>query len=113
MACHDVPFLRLSGDLIFGHNLRALHDATAKLRASGHTIIAIDLTDIGAVDSTGIGALLDVRRMIGMTGCVVLLRASAHLRTSLDVMRVTKLFTLEDEEAGVLRVVAQHHDATA
>jgi anti-anti-sigma factor len=102
---HDVPVLRIRGDLTFDQNVSLLHHSAVELKAAGHTLIVLDLTDVAMVDSTGIGALVAARQLLGPTGRVILLRASARLRTSLDMIHVTPLFELVDDEndlGGVL-----------
>jgi len=99
----DVPVLRLSGDLTFGQTLSSLHDAASQLR--GQTLVVLDVTDVEAVDSTGISALLDVRQTLGVTSRVVLLRPRTRLRASLDITRVLNLFELADDEDGLRRAI--------
>jgi len=105
----DVPMLKLSGDMGFGESVSSLHDAADQLRATGHTLIVLDLTDVETVDSTGISALLDARHILGVSGRVVLLRAPIRLRTSLDIARVAGLFELLDDEHGLRRTLARSH----
>jgi anti-anti-sigma factor len=95
---HGVPLIRLSGDLTFDQNVDALQHAAAELRAAGHTLIVFELTDVAKVDSTGIGALVSARQIFGAAGRIVLLRTSTRLRASLDVIHVTALFELVDNE---------------
>ena len=109
---HDVPLIRLSGDLTYDQNVNSLHQAAAELRAAGHTRIALELADVATVDSTGIGALVDIRQMFGATGGVVLVRASARLRASLAIIHVTDLFELVQHEDELPRVITRNEDET-
>jgi anti-anti-sigma factor len=102
----NVPLLRLEGDLTFGQNVAELHDAVERLAVSGVGTVILDLTALGATDSTGIGALLDVKRLLGEKhGRVCLLRPPAALRNSLHVVRVTSMFVLVDDELELTRVL--------
>ena len=106
---HSVPLLRLSGNLTFDQNVDALHYAAGALKRAGHARIVLELTDVATVDSTGIGALVDARQVLGPTGRVVLLRASARLKAALDAIHVTALFELVGNEDELDGLVATLH----
>src|SRR5262245_39572216 len=107
---HDVPLIRLSGDMTFEQNVSSLHQAAAELRAGGRTLIALDLADVATIDSTGLGTLVDIRQMFGATGCVVLVRASARLLASLQIIHVTDLFALVQHEDDLRRIMSRNED---
>jgi anti-anti-sigma factor len=99
-----VPALLLSGDLAFGQSMRVLHDAVTDLGDQGHKCLVLDLTNVESADSTGIGALLDVVRVLGEgVGRVFLLRPSARLRNSLNLIRVTSMFEVVNDETDLVR----------
>jgi len=100
----DVPLIRLSGDMSFGENMSDLDDSVMHLASHGHTRLVLDLTDVESADSTGIGALLNAKRLLGeAVGTVFLLRPSIRIRSALDLMRVTPMFELADDEANLSR----------
>jgi hypothetical protein len=61
---------------------------------------------VGATDSSGISALLDVRQIFGeRDGAVTLLRPSERLRGALAMTRVAFLFAVLDDERDLVRHV--------
>ena len=100
----DVPLIRLSGDMSFGQNMSDLDDNVMHLASHGHRRLVLDLTDVESADSTGISALLSAKRILGeAVGTVFLLRPSSRIRSALDLMRVTSMFELADDEADLSR----------
>lgn len=103
-----VPLLRLGGDLAFGQNVRELHDSVERLAASGYAAVVLDIESLGVTDSTGVGALLDVRRLLGeRTGRVYLLRAPASLRHSLQLARVASMFVMVDDHRELAQILGE------
>jgi|RhiMethySRZTD1v2_1073278.scaffolds.fasta_scaffold10917_8 anti-anti-sigma factor len=96
--------LRLKGKLVYGQNFQPLYETAARLRAEGHRRVVIDLTTIQSTDSSGMSALLEVRRLFGeQPGAVVLLRPSDRLRASLAMIRVSALFDVIMDEGEIRR----------
>jgi anti-sigma B factor antagonist len=103
VASGTVPVLRLRGNLAYGQNLTAIHEAVSRLRSEGHTRLVVDLSAVASIDSSGISALLDVKQTIGgREGRVILLRPSERVRESLAMMRVTSLFEIAEGGPQVL-----------
>ena len=103
VASGTVPVLRLRGNLAYGQNLTAIHEAVSRLRSEGHTRIVVDLSAVASIDSSGIAALLDIKQTIGgREGRVILLRPSERVRESLAMMRVTSLFEIAEDGPQVL-----------
>jgi anti-anti-sigma factor len=100
----DVPLIRLSGEMTFGEDVTALLDTVRCLATDGHARLVLDLTDVETADSTGVGALLESKRLLGETaGTVFLLRPPIRLRSSLDLIRATSMFEVVDDEADLNR----------
>jgi anti-anti-sigma factor len=100
----SLPLLRLGGDMTFGQDLSALHEAASRLAAEGHSRIALDMSQVGVTDSSGLSALLDIKQMVGgVNGRILLVRPSDRLRGVLEMMRVSVLFELVDDEAELMR----------
>ena len=49
----------------FGQNMSDLDDKVMHLGMHGHTRLVLYLTDVESADSTGIGALLNAKRILG------------------------------------------------
>jgi anti-anti-sigma factor len=106
----DLPVLRLAGDMVFGENVRELHDRITQLTGQGHRRLILDVSELGLADSTGIGALIDAKKLVGGgEGEVILLRPSDRLRASLKLIRVTPMFVLVNDDADLI----QHLDDAA
>jgi anti-anti-sigma factor len=98
-----LPVLRLKGKLVYGQNFQPLYDTIARLRGEGHQKVVVDLTGVDSTDSSGISALLEIRRIIGeQPGAVILLRPADRLRASLAMIRVSAMFDVIMDE-GELR----------
>jgi anti-anti-sigma factor len=96
--------LRIKGKLVYGQNFQPLYKATARLRNEGHQKVIVDLTNVESADSTGISALLEVRRIIGeQPAAVILLRPSDRLRASLAMIRVSAMFGVMMDEGEIRR----------
>ena len=96
--------LRLKGKLMYGQDFQPLYDIVARLRREGHQQVVIDLTNVESTDSSGMSALLEIRRIFGeQHGAVILLRPSERLRAALAMIRVSSLFHMITDEAELRR----------
>ena len=94
--------LRLKGKLVYSQNFQPLYDTAARLRSEGHQRVVVDLTAVQSTDSSGMSALLEIRRIFGeQPGAVVLLRPSDRLRAALAMIRVTALFEVITDEREI------------
>lgn len=95
-----LPALRLKGKLVYGQNFQPLYDVVARLRREGHERVVIDLTNVESTDSSGMSALLEIRRIFGeQHGGIILLRPSERLRAALAMIRVASMFVMITDEA--------------
>ena len=98
-ASGALPIVRLSGPLVHGEHLDKLRDTVRGLIADGRHHIVLDVANVDALDSTGIAALLSIKRAIGGTGRITLLCPTQRLRNALAMIRATVLFEMVDDEA--------------
>lgn len=97
-----VPVLRLKGKLVYSQNFQPLYDIVARLRSEGHQRVVVDLTAVQSTDSSGMSALLEVRRIFGeQPGAVALLSPSDRLRAALAMIRVLSLFEVITDEREI------------
>jgi anti-anti-sigma factor len=95
------PVIRLRGDLTYGQNLSAVHDAVFQLKDQGHERLIVDLSGVQSIDSSGISALLDIKQTLSGTDTkVILLRPSGRVRGALTMMRVASLFQIVENDDG-------------
>jgi anti-anti-sigma factor len=99
-----LPVLRLKGKLVYGQHFQPLYDIATRLGREGHQRIVIDLTNVESTDSSGMSALLEIRRIFGeQPGAIVLLRPSERLRAALAMIRVASMFDMITDEAELRR----------
>ena len=91
-----VPVVRLRGSLTFDADLAALREAVSRPGSQGGASLVLDLADVHACDSSGVGELVGLR--LKSDRPIVLLRPSAQLRRVLLVMKVMSLFEVMDDE---------------
>ena len=97
-----VPVLRLKGKLVYGQNFHPLYDIVARLRGETHHRVVIDLSAVLSTDSSGMSALLEVRRIFGeQPGALALLGPSDRLRAALAMIRVLSLFEVIKDEGEI------------
>lgn len=105
-----VPVVRVSGDLVFGHDVGVLSEIATQLRAQGHTDAILDLRGLTTTDSTGLGAVLEFRRLLGDSQrSVYLLQPPERLRMHLTVAHVKSMFIVVDSEDDLNRHLTEEH----
>ena len=77
-------------------DLAALREAVSRPDSQGGAALVLDLADVHACDSSGVGALVDLR--LKSDWPIILLRPSEHLRRVLHVMKVMSLFEVMDDK---------------
>jgi len=96
-----VPVVRLRGSLTIDADLAALREAVSRPGSQGGAALVLDLADVHACDSSGVGELVGLR--LKSDRPIVLLRPSAQLRRVLLVMKVLSLFEVMDDEESIGR----------
>ena len=96
-----VPVVRLRGSMTIDADLAALREAVSRPGSQGGAALVLDLAEVHACDSSGVGALVDLR--LKSDRPIILLRPSEHLRRVLHVMKVMSLFEVRDDEGSLGR----------
>ena len=96
-----VPVVRLRGSMTIDADLAALREAVSRPGSQAGAALVLDLADVHACDSSGVGALVDLR--LKSDRPIILLRPSEHLRRVLHVMKVMSLFEIRDDEESLGR----------
>jgi anti-sigma B factor antagonist len=81
----DVPIVAVNGEVDV-YSAPALKESLTDLLQSGATTLIVDLTGVGFLDSTGLGALVEARSATTDAGGSLLLVCSQE--------RILKLFTI-------------------
>jgi anti-sigma B factor antagonist len=98
-----VTILELSGELVYDGGTRVLREAVTKAVSEGAGAVLLDLRQLRALDSGGVGALVAMfRHVTRQGGQLKLLRPSATARHVLGIARLTCVFDIFDDEEGAL-----------
>lgn len=100
-----IAILEVHGNLTLGPALRSFQSrARRMLGEAGCAGLVLNLADVAALDSAGVGGLVTIhsdaaRRKIG----VVLVGVNARVRATLGITRVDALFTFTADERSAFR----------
>lgn len=107
----DRAVVEVSGDLDFGTAPR-LREVLLDLHQTGRDLVVVEMSTMGFMDSSGLGALLSgVKRAAAAGGVLVLARAPERVLRVLrvtGVVRVLPVFATLDEAFAHLDEVARH-----
>jgi anti-sigma B factor antagonist len=98
--------LDVEGPVRLGESEQALRDKVQELLEAGHRNIAVNLSLITLLDSSGIGSLVRSFTTISRGGGKFLLFAPTKMiRQTLKMVRLDTILTLYDDEAAALAVI--------
>jgi len=92
-----VTILTVEGDLVIGDAETAFKKAVTRLLEQGHVHLLVDLTDVGFLDSSGLGAL--VRALTNTQkegGTTKLLSAGPQVKKLLTMTNLDSVFETHD-----------------
>jgi anti-sigma B factor antagonist len=92
--CKGVPILRIKTERIDGATAPEFRKALSDLGGRGLTSFVIDLSGVGFIDSTGLGALVSAFKATGRAGGVVVSGANQSIATLFRITRMDKVFRL-------------------
>jgi len=99
----DVAIMRLSGKFLAGGDGPFLRQKVKDLIDAGAAKLAIDLSRVPVIDSTGLGFLAGTRVTAQNAGCgLVLVSPNPHVKKILDQIQLTQVFTIAEDEATAL-----------
>jgi anti-sigma B factor antagonist len=99
----DVVIVDLSGKLVAGVGDAILHDVIDELVAEGWKKILLNLSEVKAIDSAGVGELVAGLRLASRFGSKLkLLNLHEHVRRSLHLSELLPLFEVFDKEKDAL-----------
>ena len=98
-----VTILELSGELVYDGGTQVLREAVTKAVGAGARVFLLDLQQLRALDSGGVGSLVAMfRHVTRQGGQLKLLRPSATARRVLGIAQLTGVFDIFDDEDGAL-----------
>ncbi|MFN8642342.1 MAG: STAS domain-containing protein [Candidatus Binatia bacterium] len=74
---------------------------------AGHGLIALDLSDVDFIDSSGLGAIVSALKHLGGRGDLVIVGAKPTVRNLFRLTRMDKVFRMYGGEADA--IAALHH----
>jgi anti-sigma B factor antagonist len=85
------------------YSASVLGQAIQSLIGDGARRIVLDLSSVGAIDSSGLGTLVgNVKSMSSVGGSIVLTGLNQRIRRVLEVTNLERHFIIEDEPAGAV-----------
>jgi anti-sigma B factor antagonist len=98
-----VTVLTVTGDLVIGEAETTFKRTVTRLLEEGHTRLLVDLSGVGFLDSSGLGALVRALTQSQKEGGQTkLLRAGPQIRKLLQMTKLDSVFAIhEDMEAAV------------
>ena len=93
--------LRLHGELDVA-TAPALRDTVVHLISQGRTSLAFDCADLGFIDSTGLGVLVETRTRLSNRRAFLLVAPGVETRRALEISGLDRHFALHDTLDGAL-----------
>jgi anti-sigma B factor antagonist len=99
----SVTVLTVTGDLVIGDAESTFKRTVTRLLEEGHTRLLVDLSGVGFLDSSGLGALVRALTQSQKEGGQTkLLRAGPQIRKLLQMTKLDSVFEIHDDmEAAV------------
>jgi len=110
----DVTIVDISGRIVLGEESAALRNLVNELLDKGNKKILLNLGDVDYLDTSGLGSLISaLTRVRKQNGELKLFNLNEKV---LDVMQITKLYTvfdIKDDEAAAVKSLAGSTAASA
>jgi anti-sigma B factor antagonist len=87
-------------------NANGFRQKVLELVDVGHNLLVIDLTEVSAVDSSGIGALLGLLKRIGHRGELALCGLSEGVMQSFRITRMDRVFRIHADSHRAIQAMA-------
>jgi len=99
----DITILTVTGDLVIGEPETAFKKTVTRLLEEGHVNLLVDLSAVGFLDSSGLGALVRALTQSQKEGGQTkLLNAGPQIRKLLQMTKLDSVFEIHDDmEAAV------------
>ena len=99
----DITILTVNGDLVIGEPETTFKKTITRLLEEGHVNLLVDLSGVGFLDSSGLGALVRALTLAQKEGgSAKLLHAGPQVRKLLQMTKLDSVFEIhEDLEAAV------------
>jgi anti-sigma B factor antagonist len=100
----DVTVVDVSGRITLGEGNVMLREVVRQLVEAGHKKIAMNLHEVGYVDSSGLGELVKAYTTVhNHGGQLKLVNPSKRVQDLLQVTNLSAVFTIEADEASAIQ----------
>jgi len=100
----NVAFVDVSGRITVGEGNVMLREVVRQLLEAGHKNIAMNLHEVGYVDSSGIGELVKAYTTVrGQGGQLRLVNPSKRVQDLLNITKLAGVFTIEADDASAVQ----------
>ena len=100
----DVAIVDVSGRITVGEGNVMLREVVRQLVEAGHKKIAMNLHDVGYVDSSGLGELVKAYTTVrNQGGQLKLVNPSKRVQDLLQMTKLSAVFTIEADEASAIQ----------
>jgi anti-sigma B factor antagonist len=100
----DVAIVDVSGRITVGEGNVMLREVVRQLVEAGHKKIAMNLHDVGYVDSSGVGELVKAYTTVrNQGGQLKLVNPSKRVHDLLQMTKLSAVFTIEADEASAIQ----------
>lgn len=109
----DVGIFVLAGRLVYDEGTRAFRDTVKAAVDAGARACLLDLEQVSAMDSAGVGVLVEMYKHVTTRGGQLkLLHPSATARRVLGISHLTAVFDVFDDEPEAIRNLARPASST-
>jgi anti-sigma B factor antagonist len=110
----DVTIVNVSGRITLGEGNVMLREVVRQLVDQGHKKIALNLHEVGYVDSSGLGELVKAYTTVrNHGGQLKLVDPSKRLQDLLKMTNLTAVFTIEADEASAIQSFSELPESKA
>jgi anti-sigma B factor antagonist len=100
----DVTVVDVSGRITLGEGNVMLRELVRQLVEAGHKKIALNLHEVGYVDSSGLGELVKAYATVrNQGGQLILVNPSKRVQDLLRLTNLSAVFTIEADEASAIK----------
>ncbi len=89
-----ITVLRVSEARLDAANARVFKQTVSEVIEGGQVRIVLDLRDVSFVDSSGLGALIGILKLIGVRGDLTLCGLCAPVKRTLHLTRMDRVFLI-------------------
>ena len=100
---NDRFLVRIKEDRLMANKADDFRTSVADIVDAGNTQLVLDLCEVKFLDSSGLGAIVSIRKMVGNDGGMVLCGLTGQVRS---VFRLTRMDTIFDifEDATLTQI---------